>query len=251
MIKLLLSLILIILIIVFFWRYFTVQPLSRKKVKFSESVEEIEHLTPAFDIPSQKPQGPEKLNLPDNVQKSLVALSNLVQPDDRNNNLVKLNQVYSEINPSNFYTQNYNTPNFVSDNAQQRQYYAYDLPPNDKPIPIPTEPFFKSNNNQNSSQLIDQANTDPPWLVPAKQPKNGLEWQSDYWSYKNEIPMNGGIFGGIVGYEELGPSYSLFYNKDSNDIVQEQEVLLKRNDDLRNGLGVPQKQEFLYNMSQN
>ena len=47
-----------------------------------------------------------------------------------------------------------------------------------------------------------------------KQTPSGLEYESDYWVYNNEMPMNGGLFGNIVGYENMGESFSLFYKFD-------------------------------------
>ena len=227
MIKLLLSVILIILICVFVWKVLINEKPgeNKKKVKFDESVKQIESFSPSD-----------------------------IQANDKNDNLEKLNKIYSKINPANFYTQNFNTPNFVSNVEDLRKFYAYGLPPNNgitKPIPDePTntkviENFSTSKNNG----ILKQVVSDPDWLVPAKQPRDGLELQSDYWAYKNEIPMNGGKFGDIVGYENMGDAYSLFYTRNSNDIVEEQEKQLRKSDDLRNGLGVPQKQAFEYNMS--
>lgn len=227
MIKQLLSLILVILVIIFFWKIFF-NKTNEKKVKFAENVEEIEHFN------NNVSNAPPKKEIP------------------VSNSLEKLNKIYDQVNPSNFYTQNYNTPNFTSNIRYLNKYYSIDLPPNNNQFLLPKEPFSGELNNSkypDSRDIIDQVKSDPDWLVPLKQPKTGLEEQSDYWNYKNEIPMNGGSFGGIVGFENMGDSFSLFYSRDSNDIVEEQESMLKRSDDLRSGMGVPQKEEYNYNMS--
>jgi len=240
MIRLFLSILLIILILVFFWKALFSQPIitqpkittQNKKVKFSNKIKEIP--------PTEKTQ--------ENFQSPTFA-----QPNNKNKNLEKLEKEYDQINPSNFYTQDYNTPNFTSDVMDLRKFYSYDNPPNDttRQINLPKEPYnaIPRINNEPTEQIINQVNSDPTWLVPKKQTPSGLQYQSDYWTYKNEVPMNGGDFGGITGFDSLGEGYSLFYSKDANDIVQEQEALLKPNDDLRNGMGTPQKQEYNYNMS--
>lgn len=225
MIKLLLSMLLIILILVFFWKnIFLNEP--KKKIK-----------------------------------ENFVA-TDFAQPNNKNKNMQKLEEVYDKVNPCNFYTQNYNTPNFVSNVLDLRKFYAYDLPPNspEKSLPIPTEPINKNpfpapivekfdNYPPSRDFIIKDKEETMPWYIKDKNTPSGLEYQSDYWVYKNEMPMNGGLFGNIVGYENMGSSFSLFYDKNTADIVQDQEAYLKPDDDLRNGMGTPQKQKYLYNMS--
>lgn len=229
MIQFLLSVILVILILVFLWRMFFSSNLSenKRKVKFSDDVEEIKE---------KFTQKQSQKNTKSSPRQAI---------------LDKLAKTYDQINPSNFYTQNYNTPNFTSDTMKLPTFYAY-LPNADAASkPIPKEPFNEPSRFENfSNQMIKQdASYDIPWNIKEKQTPTGLEYQSDYWSYSNEVPMNGGDFGGIVGYENMGEAYSLFYAKNSNDIVEEQEALLKMTDDLRNGMGTPQKQKYNYNMS--
>lgn len=222
MIKILLSLLLIILVLVFFWKNILLT--DKKKVKFDNKLET--YVSPTF-----------------------------AQPNNKNNNVEKLRKVYKQVNPSNFYTQNYNTPNFTTNVEDLRKFFAYDVPPNntDKTLNIPTQPFKENFNNQNSigsNDMIQQEKVDNyPWYIKEKNTPSGLEYESDYWVYNNEMPMNGGLFGKIVGYENMGDSFSQFYNKNSMDIVQEQERFIKKDDDLRNGMGTPQKQKYLYNMS--
>lgn len=249
MIKLFLSLALIILILIFFWRFFFVQdtsvanhkthPVETKKVKFNDTVQEIPPPT------LEKTKEIVKQNIQEKIQENFVS-----KPPE--NNLEKVVQQYDQINPANFYTQDYNTPNFTTNVTDLRKFYSYDNPPNDSTpqVNLPTNPTIPpKNTNQPTNQLTQKALSDPSWLVPKPQPASGLELQSDYWSYNNEVPMNGGDFGGLTGFESAGDAYSLFYTKNTNDLVQEQEDALKLTDDLRNGLGTPQKQAFNYNMS--
>lgn len=216
MIKLLLSLILIILVLVFFW-----------KTLF---------LNDTNNVPKN-----EKFESPD-----------YVQPNNKNNNVEKLRKMYDQINPHNFYTQNYNTPNFTSNVEDLRKFFSYDLPPNspEGTLPVPANPFEPTQKYPPNNQMIETQKEDTPWLLPSNsRTPSGLEYESDYWVYKNEMPMNGGSFGPIVGYENMGDSFSLFYAKNTPDIVSQQEAYLKRTDDLRNGMGTPQKQKYLYNMA--
>lgn len=198
MIRLLFSLILIAIILGLIWKIYGNEIVKKeiRKVKFSDNVE--------------------------NFTETL--------------NTTNLEKMYSKINPSNFYTQNYNTPNFTTNVTDLRKFYDYDLPANN---PI------GGNNNQieqvtdTNQEILDKVNSDTPWLV------KDTVLESDFWSYKNELPMNGGSFGGIVGYESIGESLAYF-----NQEKQEESMPIKSTDDLRNGMGTPQKQKQKYDMSQ-
>jgi len=149
-----------------------------------------------------------------------------------------LEKLYKQVNPSNFYTQNFNTPNFTTDVLDLRKFYDYDLPA-----------------SKSSSALTDKTSSDDmfrkakednfPWLDGPNKNKNKNVMESDYWSYKEELPMNGGSFDGLVGYQNMGGAFAFF---DQYKPVMETHP--KITDDLRSGMGTPQKEKYLYDMSQ-
>ena len=151
---------------------------------------------------------------------------------DQNQNSEK---VYENINPANFYTQDFNTPNFTSNVMDLRKFYSYDNPPGETINKVP----------DNDDTFVKDVKSDPAWLIPKQKIANHLEPTSNYWNYKNEIPMNGGDFGGLSGYEGMGGTYSVFNEKEPPQDTPD----IHHSDDLRNGKGFPQKQEFRYNMS--
>jgi hypothetical protein len=204
MIKLLFSLILIAIILGLIWNIYGNEIVKKeiRKVKFSDNVENFTE-TP---------------------------------------NTINLEKMYSKINPSNFYTQNYNTPNFTTNVTDLRKFYDYDLPVID-PIRVNGNQIEQITDTK--QEILDKVNSDIPWLVREKQTGNPTVLESDFWSYKNELPMNGGSFGGIVGYESIGESLAYF-----NQEKQEESIPIKLTDDLRNGMGTPQKQKQNYDMSQ-
>ena len=202
MIRIILSICLIIVIIVFIWRYFL---FSEKKVRFEEKVDKI-------IIPNREE----------------------IKEGFQNQNSEK---VYENINPANFYTQDYNTPNFTSNVMDLRKFYSYDNPPGETVDKVPKD--------DSKDSIIEDVKSDPAWLIPKQKIGNHLEPTSNYWNYKNEMPMNGGDFGGLSGYEGLGGTYSVFNAKEPLEDTPD----LHHSDDLRNGKGFPQKQEFRYNMS--
>lgn len=204
MIRIILSICLIIVIIVFIWRYFL---FSEKKVRFEEKVDKI-------IIPNRE------------------EIKEEIKEDFQNKNSEK---VYENINPANFYTQDFNTPNFTSNVIDLRKFYSYDNPPGETINKVP----------ENDDSFIQDVKADPAWLIPKQKIGNHLEPTSNYWNYKNEMPMNGGDFGGLCGYEGMGETYTLFNSKEPPQETPE----LHHSDDLRNGKGFPQKQEFRFNMS--
>jgi hypothetical protein len=208
MIRIILSICIILVIIVFVWRYLLInnnEDTGEKKVRFEEKVDKI-------IIPNREE----------------------IKEEFQNQNSEK---VYENINPANFYTQDYNTPNFTSNVTDLRKFYSYDNPPGGTIDKIP-----KDNSKDN---IIEDVKTDPAWLIPKQKIGNHLEPSSNYWNYKNEMPMNGGDFGGLSGYEGMGDTYSIFNAKEPLQDTPD----LHHSDDLRNGKGFPQKQEFRYNMS--
>jgi hypothetical protein len=204
MIRIILSIALIIVIIVLTWRYFL---FSEKKVRFEEKVDKI-------IIPNR-----------DEIKED-------VKEDFQNQNSEK---VYENINPANFYTQDFNTPNFTSNVMDLRKFYSYDNPPGETIKKVP----------DNDESFVEDVKSDPAWLIPKQKIGNHLEPTSNYWNYKNEMPMNGGDFGGLSGYEGMGGTYSVFNSKEPPEDTPD----IHHSDDLRNGKGFPQKQEFRYNMS--
>lgn len=204
MIRIILSICLIIVIIVFIWRYFL---FSEKKVRFEEKVDKI-------IIPNRE------------------EIKEEIKENFQNQNSEK---VYENINPANFYTQDFNTPNFTSNVMDLRKFYSYDNPPGDTINKVP----------DNDGSFVQDVKADPAWLIPKQKIGNHLEPTSNYWNYKNEMPMNGGDFGGLCGYEGIGETYTLYNSKEPPQETPE----LHHSDDLRNGKGFPQKQEFRFNMS--
>ena len=211
MIRIILSICLIIVIIVFIWRYFLFSDKLEKKVRFEDKVDKI-------IIPNREEI---KADIKVDIKEGF-----------HNQNSEK---VYENINPANFYTQDFNTPNFTSNVMDLRKFYSYDNPPGGTINKVP----------DNDESFVEDVKSDPAWLIPKPKIASHLEPTSNYWNYKNEMPMNGGDFGGLSGYEGMGGTYSVFNVKeplqDNPDI--------HHSDDLRNGKGFPQKQEFRYNMS--
>jgi len=152
-----------------------------------------------------------------------------------------LEKLYKQVNPANFYTQNFNTPNFTTDVLDLRKYYDYDLPAS-KSTGKPKE----DKSGSRDGDMLRRTNEDTfPWKQGSDKNEKVNVMESDYWSYKDELPMNGGSFDGLVGYQNMGGSFAFF---DQYKPVAETHP--KLTDDLRSGMGTPQKEKYLYDMSQ-
>jgi len=172
-------------------------------------------------------------NFQNNTESFIVAEKNRVS-----GNLEKL---YKQVNPANFYTQDYNTPNFTTDVLDLRKYYDYDLPAS-KSTGGPKE----GTSGDSQGEMFRKTKEDNfPWLEGPDNNEKKNVMESDYWSYKDELPMNGGSFDGIVGYQNMGDSFSFF-----NQYKPVTETHPKLTDDLRSGMGTPQKEKYQYDMSQ-
>jgi hypothetical protein len=152
-----------------------------------------------------------------------------------------LEKLYKQVNPANFYTQNFNTPNFTTDVLDLRKYYDYDLPASKS-----TDKPKDDKSGSLDGDMLRRTEADNfPWLEGPDKNKNKNIMESDYWSYKDELPMNGGSFDGLVGYQNIGGAFAFF---DQYKPVAEAHP--KITDDLRSGMGTPQKEKYLYDMSQ-
>jgi hypothetical protein len=152
-----------------------------------------------------------------------------------------LEKLYKQVNPANFYTQDFNTPNFTTDVLDLRKYYDYDLPAS-KSIGEPKE----DKSGSGDGDMLRRTEADNfPWKQGPDKNENVNVMESDYWSYKNELPMNGGSFDGLVGYQNMGGAFAFF---DQYKPVAETHP--KLTDDLRSGMGTPQKEKYQYDMSQ-
>ena len=143
MIKIFITLFLVIMILVITWLFFVknqTDPEYKKKVQFADNVE-------SFTIS-------EKNNVSSNLEK-----------------------LYKQVNPANFYTQDYNTPNFTTNVMDLRKYYDYDLPAKSQKELEPVIPTVPEN-----GEMFRKAEADNfPWLEGQDKNDNKIFMESDYW----------------------------------------------------------------------
>ena len=96
--------------------------------------------------------------------------------------------------PGNFFENNENTPNFESNVAQVSKFYKNNYDSLEK------EDLLNMNT---SNQKVNELNC-------TGREMNRSDNQPDYWQYQNELPMNGGEVGGIVGFNNMEDQYSIY-----------------------------------------
>jgi len=128
------------------------------------------------------------------------------------------------VDPANHYTTNYNTPNMISNIEDLRKYYTY----NDK------------NDETNLTETID---------APLQSANNSTNFHKNFnnntWNYNNELPMNGGLMGNVVGYSTLTSPYSIL---NTSPIINKEIPLT---DDIYSGMGYPNQQRQIIDRQQN
>ena len=159
----------------------------------------------------------------DNIDDSLKFLTNTTNENDilkeklmKYMQIDELNQTKKEsefedknlktVKPSNSYLSNDNQPNFESNVADISKFYKvnYDnLDGNDLQktsddlMQTPIDKLISIDTNTgkecNTDQFVRKSTENP-----------------DVWSYKNELPMNGGLMNGISGFDSLESQFSSF-----------------------------------------
>lgn len=102
--------------------------------------------------------------------------------------------------PGNYFENNENVPNFESNVANVSKFYKNNYDSLDKNELI---------NTNTSNKLVNELNCTDKQVNTSKN-------QPDYWAYQNELPMNGGEIGGVVGFNNLEGQYGIYDDSDLN-----------------------------------
>ena len=100
----------------------------------------------------------------------------------------------NDILPGNYYESDENVPNFESNVANVSKFYKNNFDSLEKQDLI---------NLDTSNKLINEVGC-------VGRQTNSSDDQPEYWKYQNELPMNGGKMGGVVGFDSLEGQYGLY-----------------------------------------
>ena len=144
------------------------------------------------------------------------------------------------VEASNTYLSDNNVPNFESNVADTKKFYNINYDNLDESNLKATsinnlknyESLGKDNKESNSSSTTVISNYDQPCHIK----EHGRESIKlpDTWSYKNELPMNGGNMNGIVGFDTLESQFAIYnINKLNIETVDDNKFKNIPHDDLR------------------
>jgi hypothetical protein len=109
-----------------------------------------------------------------------------------------------KVEASNTYVNDNNVPNFESNVADISKFYKvnYDNLDENELKSTSIESLNKVNNSKPVSKTEKDCNTDQYGRDSKVMPDN--------WSYKNEMPMNGGSMNGIIGFDSLESQFAMY-----------------------------------------
>ena len=109
-----------------------------------------------------------------------------------------------KVEASNTYVNDNNVPNFESNVADISKFYKvnYDNLDENELKSTSIESLNKINNSKPVSKTEKDCNTDIYGRDSKVMPDN--------WSYKNEMPMNGGTMNGIIGFDSLESQFAMY-----------------------------------------
>ncbi len=160
----------------------------------------------------------------------------------------KTNSDEPSVQPSNYWLSNDNVPNYGSNVMDIKQ--NYDVEKNFDGLQqtkLEESKYGLKNEKHIMEQTIVDKQTQQSSFLDSNTNDNQNTFKPDTWKYKNELPMNGGMFNGLSGFDSLNGSYAVY---DVNDLSLEScnnETACKPKDDLRPGLGQPAESANLYN----
>ena len=154
----------------------------------------------------------------------------------------------SSIKPSNYWLSNDNVPNYGSNIMDIKQNYNveknFDGLQQNK---LEESKYGLKNEKQIMETTIVDKQTQQSSFLDSNTNDNQNTFKPDTWKYKNELPMNGGMFNGLSGFDSLNSSYAVYDVNDLNLENCNNETSCKPKDDLRPGLGSLAHSADLYN----
>ena len=128
------------------------------------------------------------------------------------------------VEPSNSFLSNNNVPNFESNVADTKKFYTINYDNLDetnlKSTSIDNLKNYESLNKNNTKEISNDpsitisSNYDQPCHI--KETGRESIKLPDTWTYKNELPMNGGGMNGIYGFDSLESQFAMYNSNKLN-----------------------------------
>jgi len=154
---------------------------------------------------NNKPIPKDKLSFLLDEDSDDIPSVNAIDPKQDLLNYVNTKLDVNEIKPSNYFNTNDNVPNFKTNVLDIKQDFKT-IP--QKPINLP---IMRDNMTlEKDNEIIDKFSGNTIYPAKLKGITDVYSIENVQWKYKDEIPMNGGNFGGITGYDDLDSDYAVY-----------------------------------------
>lgn len=194
-----------------------IEKYENKSLVFLENLEiDRDSLTPSNSSITHQQVGEE--DIPDLTFKNMEKMSNLNRKEQKQN-------LPNTITPANTYDKmdSLNVPNFESNVLDFNKFYKINRnSDNETKHKSKKINFIDNNTPQNSVSVSPRPFNSIDTGKIASRPSRGLH---DRWEYANDLPMNGGMFGSIVGLDSTESLYSSFdgsgvsFKKCAEDVI--------------------------------
>ena len=140
----------------------------------------------------------------------------------------------NDVKPDNYYLTDNNSPNFKSGAIDTARFYDMNIDgiTADK---LEKSPYvLQTDKKQMEDVIIDKQSKYSSYIDSITNKEQ--VFKPDTWQYKNELPMNGGSFNGLTGFDSEGGHYAIYNKTELNLEKCDNETKCNKVDDLRNGM---------------
>jgi len=140
----------------------------------------------------------------------------------------------NDVKPDNYYMNDNNTPNFNSGVVNTARFYDMNMD-GVMPDKLQQSTYISPGGNKEMEDvMVDKQSKDSSYIDSVTNKEQ--VFKPDTWQYKNELPMNGGAFNGLLGFDSQGGNYAI-YSKTELELEKcDNETKCSKVDDLRNGM---------------
>lgn len=139
-----------------------------------------------------------------------------------------------DVKPDKYYLSDNNVPNFRSGAVDTTRFYDMNMDgvTADK---LEKSTYLSPPDKKHMEDVIIDKQSKYSAYIDSITNKDQV-FKPDTWQYKNELPMNGGSFNGLTGFDSIGGHFAIYNKTELNLEKCDNETKCHKIDDLRNGM---------------
>ena len=114
----------------------------------------------------------------------------------------------NDVKPDKYYLDENNTPNFKSGAIDTTRFYDMNLD-GVTPDKLEKSNYISPSDKKDMEDIMIDKQSKQASIIDNITSKEHV-FKPDTWQYKNEMPMNGGSFNGLTGFDSLGGNYAIY-----------------------------------------